>query len=322
MDSPVENNTTSLFRRLTLVDFFAYALAPAIRELGHLAGNERTQYGPDYLRLVIDSPHIFGPADVFFLSDFHLGPHFANQKFIHQTFCQLSERIARAALPMVILGGDFVDERLLRFPETPSQDFQNLLAQIATLKATFPDLLVGHVTGNHDPLHTRWETFNNMLTCSGVVSLENGVVNFPDVGLEIIGLPDFKTSRSENAAQPDWDLIQTPPSGLRIIVAHDPASNKQIARISSSHPDRTIVINGHTHRGQHTRQNLAGKFLRTLGMIGVGFAPQYLNSITYEENAIPAIVSSGIGRSPNSASRTLSPEIVHLLLRPSSILRY
>lgn len=157
------------------------------------------------------------------LTDMHFKP------FWSRTYEKLAKRVTEAAADLVLITGDFVDNKIDAAPTLP-----HVMRFVEGLKGR---LGVYAILGNHDG-----DLVGPYLPKAGLVLVDGRRVEVAP-GIELIGTTEV--GRDDF----DWEQIRglgpKPAGGVRIIMSHFPDTLK---RVGICRPD--IMLAGHTHGGQ------------------------------------------------------------------------
>lgn len=295
--------------------------------LGHLVLRTAQRIGPEcpdnfsIREVCINSPQVKEPVAIFFMSDLHIGAHYTDPLALKGLFYKLEVEMQQTpGKKMLILGGDDVSEAFgFQYPATTEREHTQYCKELASLKAFVPDLKIYAVHGNHDYQHPAYYQFKQKITDAGVVGIEGEILPFPSLGIQIMGLPDYSTQRSHYKQNKHNELATGLDQNLfTIAVAHDPSVYNNKHNLPISLPESSILISGHTHRGQHPNNRFLGQLLNHVAVTTLGIPPNYLEPEQTGPSGELVLISSGIGRTNISQWRTLPPEIIKLLLTPSS----
>lgn len=295
--------------------------------LGPLVLNVAQRIGPEcpdnfsVREVLTNSPLIKEPTTIFFMSDLHIGPHYTDVLALEEMFHRLEIEMQQTpGKNILILGGDDVSETFgPRYPATTREEHTQYCKKLVSLKANIPNLDIYAVGGNHDYQHPLRDRFYQERTDAGVINIEDHILPLQQLGIQIMGLPDC-------SAQPPYyqqnrhNLLATilDPNLFIIAVAHDPSVYSNNRNTPLSLPEESVLLSGHTHRGQHPDNPFLGRLLNRLAVVALGIPQDYLKPEQIGPNGELVIISSGAGRTNISQWRTLPPEIIKLSLTPSS----
>ncbi len=295
--------------------------------LGHLVLNVAQRIGPEcpdsfsFREVHINSPLIKSPTTIFFMSDLHIGAHYTDGLALGGLFYELESEMRQTPHEKIlILGGDDVTEAFgPQHPATTEREHTQYCDEIASLKARIPDLTIYTVGGNHDFQHPLCNLFHEEKSIAGVIDTEGKIKPLPHLGIQIMGLPDYSTNPSYYE-QNNHNRLATglDPNLFTIAIAHDPSVYNNNRNTPLSLNANSVLLSGHTHRGQHPSNILLDQLLNRVAVTTLGIPPNYLQPEQPGPNGERILISSGIGRTKLSQWRTLPPEIIKLLLIPSS----
>ncbi len=170
-------------------------------------------------------PHATGYR-ILLLTDIHLG------RVLGRSYAEtLVERINRLAPDMVLISGDFLDERI-EYVESEGSliPFKNIQAPKGTYLAF----------GNHDYLDNP-KLWQEMVEEAGIRVLRDHSV-IVDGQVKITGLNDFSRNRSHNSLK---ELARGNASFYSVIMDHQPRKMQSAALAGYD-----LYLAGHTHTGQ------------------------------------------------------------------------
>lgn len=303
------------FKPRYLVDVLLHHLGGLIEPVLRLVGPENP------LDLVlhehkIPSSQIKEQTTVVFASDLHLCPKYFDHKAVSNLFEVLQGRMIEARNPILVFGGDFVNERYSeKFEATPPELFGHFVEALGKLMEDCPDLKVLRVTGDHDLENSNWSQYDQVLSNLGVLPIDYGTYVDHKLGLQIVGFPNWKTIKDDPTLT-DLALarlIERPTDLATIVVAHDPRIRKVLGT-NTIRFDTMIELSGHTHLGQH-KPNFLGTLLNIAGAASIGIHPSYLRHLV-RTNKHLKIISGGLGRAPISLRRTANPAVEIITLTP------
>lgn len=324
----IENNRSSLVggtepeKSLPVI-----AIDTILSFLGPIVLNVAQKIGPECpdsfsIREVhVNSPLITSPTTIFFMSDLHIGAHYTDELALRGLFHKLETEMRQTPQEKIlILGGDDVTEAFgPKYPATTEREHTQYCDELASLKAHVPGLTIYAVGGNHDFQHPMRDLFDQDRTNEGVINVRDNILPLQHLGIQIMGLPDYSTEPSyyqqnrHNGLTASLDL-----NLFTVAIAHDPSVYSNNLNTPLYLPENSVLISGHTHRGQHLDNRLLGQLLNQVAVVTLGIPRNYLKPEQQGPNGERILISSGIGRTNISQWRTLPPEIIKLLLIPSS----
>jgi len=163
-------------------------------------------------------------------------------------------------------------------------DFKQMLPLKESLKELAERVPVFFVDGNHEVFS--YEKTRKFLEEINIRVLENEKITIDMNGgkLEIIGLRDYATLKSQNF-KPFYEVFEKEEKeGFRIVLEHQP----QIIEMLSDY-DNLLVLSGHTHGGQ-----IRLPFMKTIYAPNQGFFPKWGDGL-YESGKNMLYISRGIG---------------------------
>ncbi|GIN19748.1 MAG TPA: metallophosphoesterase [Bacillus bacterium] len=168
------------------------------------------------------------PLRILHISDLHL-------ENISISPEQLYESIRSQPIDLIALTGDFMDRK---------KSIPKLLPYLHVLKKLEPGYGIYAVLGNHDYVLRKDDLgqLKNLLILNGVKLLqnENHNIDIDGVPLNIIGIDDFSTKRSN--LMESYDGLQ---EGYNLVITHDP---NIVLSMHNYHFD--YLLSGHFHGGQ------------------------------------------------------------------------
>jgi hypothetical protein len=186
----------------------------------------RVPHGFEWNRYELPIAGLAGELDGFRivqLSDMHF------KAFWSGTYAKLARRVTEAAADLVLVTGDFVDNKKNARPTLP-----HVLRFLEGLKGR---LGVYGILGNHDG-----DLVGPYLGESGLTLIDGRRVEVTP-GVELIGTTEVHRDDF------DWEMMRglgpKPAGGVRIVLSHFPDT---LRRIGVCRPD--IMLAGHTHGGQ------------------------------------------------------------------------
>lgn len=186
-------------------------------------------YHPDinYVNLKLKSKNKTNPLNILHLSDFHM-------EKISISADQLHDSLKEKDIDLIALTGDYL-ERV--------KNIDKFLNYIEALKKLEPKYGIYAVFGNHDYLlRKKLFLLQDALEAAGVIILrnENRIVELEGSHLNIIGIDDFKTKRSD--LNKSYKGIT---DGINLVLTHDP---NIVLNMRDYHYD--YLLSGHFHGGQ------------------------------------------------------------------------
>lgn len=168
------------------------------------------------------------PLKILHISDLHLENISISPK-------QLYESIKRQPIDLIALTGDFMDRK---------KSIPKLLPYLQVLKKLEPVHGTYAVLGNHDYVLRKGDLdqLKSMLISNGIKLLqnENNMIDIDGVPLNVIGIDDFSTKRSN--LKESYDGVQ---EGYNLVLTHDP---NVVLSMHDYHFD--YLLSGHFHGGQ------------------------------------------------------------------------
>ncbi|VEF47421.1 metallophosphoesterase [Bacillus freudenreichii] len=148
---------------------------------------------------------------------------------------QLYEKVKMQPIDLIALTGDFLDRK---------RSIPKLLPYLQVFKALNPTNGIYAVFGNHDYVLRKddLKQLKNLLVQNDVKLLqnENDMIDIGGVPLNIIGIDDFSTKRSNLMAS--YDGLE---EGYNLVITHDP---NVVLSMNNHHFD--YLLSGHFHGGQ------------------------------------------------------------------------
>lgn len=168
------------------------------------------------------------PLRILHISDLHL-------ENISVTPEQLYEKVKMQPIDLIALTGDFLDRKLT---------IPKLFPYLQVLKKLNPSFGTYAVLGNHDYVLRKddLKQLKNMLVQNDVKLLqnENDMIDIEGVPVNIIGIDDFSTNRSD--LMESYDGVE---DGYNLVLTHDP---NVVLSMNNYHFD--YLLSGHFHGGQ------------------------------------------------------------------------
>ena len=168
------------------------------------------------------------PLRILHISDLHL-------ENISISPEQLYEKVKTQPIDLIALTGDFLDRK---------RSIPKLHSYLQVLKKLNPSFGMYAVLGNHDYVlrSTDLQQLKNMLIQNDVKLLqnENDMIDIDGVSLNIIGIDDFSTNRSDLVES--YDGLE---EGYNLVITHDP---NVVLAMHNYHFD--YLLSGHFHGGQ------------------------------------------------------------------------
>jgi predicted MPP superfamily phosphohydrolase len=217
------------------------------------------------------------------LSDLHF------KSFWSRTYELLLGRVNRARADLILISGDFVDNKTKGVAETPY-----VMRLVEALRARAG---VYGILGNHDG-----DLVGAYLPKCGVRLLDNERAE-PVPGIEVVG--STAVSREDFDRDAMRSLPPKPPGGVRIVMTHYPDT---LLRLGEFHPD--VVLAGHTHGGQVC---LPGGY----PIISHDHLPRDLSRGVHRIAGTWLVVSRGLGYASLPVRVFCPAEVIELVLRPA-----
>lgn len=168
------------------------------------------------------------PLRILHISDLHL-------ENISVSPEQLYEKVKTQPIDLIALTGDFLDRK---------RSIPKLHSYLQVLKKLNPSFGMYAVLGNHDYVlrNTDLKQLKNMLIQNDVKLLqnENDMIDIDGVSINIIGIDDFSTNRSDLVES--YDGLE---KGYNLVITHDP---NVVLAMHNYHFD--YLLSGHFHGGQ------------------------------------------------------------------------
>lgn len=201
-------------------------LEPSVRHIHHRMGLSR-------------------PLTITHVSDLHLGP------VLREDFCNhVLKTVTSLKSDLLLISGDLFDAPPSAIPDIVS----NCISAMPAPHGIYV------VSGNHEYITGAWPQWMSVLRNGGIHVLENSCSRVDD-RVDIVGVNDLSAARmaqADTSIQPA-DVQQAVTSCRdtsvpRIIMAHQPNHIQEISQHSPNVP--TLVLSGHTHKGQFFPVNI------------------------------------------------------------------
>ncbi|OEF99606.1 metallophosphoesterase [Vulcanibacillus modesticaldus] len=236
------------------------------------------------LKLNSETPTI--PIRILHLSDLHM-------EKISVTPKQLKQKLEDNTIDLIALTGDYLDKY------KSIDKFLNYLSVLHQLK---PKYGIYVVFGNHDYLlKSKIDHFQQIIEETGAVVLrnENKVININGQDINIIGIDDYKTKRSD--IKKSYEGIKP---GINLVLTHDP---NIVLKMNNYHFD--YLLSGHFHGGQIF-------WPKPFHLIKMGKLPRkkIIKGLNFHENK-PFYINEGLGQTALNIRLGSRPEItLHTLI--------
>lgn len=211
------------------------------------AGATQAGLGPQIYEVDIPIDNLPEQLDGFRIvqiTDLHLGP------LIDKQYTEKVVEMANDLKPdLVALTGDFVDGDVVQL--------QPSIVPLAQLKSTHGSFFV---TGNHEYYWGAEEWIKEFRFLGIKVLLnEHNIISHNQHQIVLAGVTDHSAARilPKHKSSPNLALVGAPPSLLRILLAHQPASYKLAEKAGFD-----LQLSGHTHGGQFFPWSLAVKIFQ------------------------------------------------------------
>ena len=247
-------------------------------------------------RYTVRDARFSAPVRLLLITDLHACRYGSDQQ-------TLLRAIEQAAPDLILLGGDFFDDRL---PSAPAETL------LAALQGRWP---CWYVTGNHEYWSGQADHFLQLLRDYGVEVLqgESCVLTFHGQTFNLCGIDDPEALRYAEGAQPVSEQLQQAAriranGNYTILLAHRP---ELIDAYAANGFD--LVLSGHAHGGQWRLPGL----LNGLYAPDQGIFPKYAGG-RYTVGQTTLIVSRGLARETTVIPRIFNrPELVIVDLLPA-----
>lgn len=244
-------------------------------------------------RYEVESPKLTARVRLVFLSDLHSCDYGTGQT-------ELLELVEAQEPDLVLLGGDWVDDQLTRFPPERAYTAARVLAE------QWPTY---YVTGNHEIWSGQAEEIKTKLAALGVTVLsgESAAAEVQGQRLQICGLDDPDARKS--AWQKELEDLKRgrEDAQFTVLLTHRPE------RIGD-YNDFDLTLSGHAHGGQWRIPGLINGLLAP----DQGFFPAYAGGVYAVDGGGTLIVSRGLARESTRVPRFYNPpEVVVAELVPA-----
>jgi len=239
----------------------------------------------NHVNLKLKSKDKADPINILHLSDFHM-------EKISISSDQLYFSLKEKNIDLIALTGDYL-ERV--------KNIDKFLNYIEALKKLQPKYGIYAVFGNHDYLlRKKLFLLQDALEAAGVIILrnENRTIDLDNNKLNIIGIDDFKTKRSD--PKKSYEGIN---DGLNIVLTHDP---NIVLHMQNYHYD--YLLSGHFHGGQiHWPKPYHLIKMGKLARLNI------IKGLNYYDNK-PFYINEGLGQTALNIRLRSRPEItLHVL---------
>lgn len=250
--------------------------------------------GLEVTTYVIHSPKVEQAFRIVLVTDKHSCNYGENAQ-------KLIDTIENQHPDLVLLGGDIFDDDL---PDNNA---------VALLKSIGEHFACYYVTGNHEYWRDReaFEACIRLVCENHVIWLNNKSVTLPNIGINLCGINDPDSGRSDNHSEFEASLenvAQTAANGnFTILLSHRPERFEDYCRYPFD-----LVLAGHAHGGQWRLPFVrSGLFAPNQGLF-----PKYTCGI-YRQGETQMIVSRGLAKESTRIPRFFNrPELVVIDIVP------
>lgn len=213
-----------------------------------------------------ESQKIKTDCKICFVSDFHY-THYLSEKH----YLKMLKYVNECQPDIVIFGGDYIHRK----ENAKKQDAQHFIELLAKINAPYK---IG-ILGNHDKDNFDDMFWEQLFSQNNMPLLINEQKNISDLGINIIGVDDYKRGHSE--------IKEALTSDFQLLLTHNPDF---VETIDISQFD--LVLSGHLHGGQATLGFNTYPFLQIFKLSKYGLKYRHGNVGNDQYNHIS---TSGVG---------------------------